>query len=131
MKNKFSKGWKASTQPRKQRKYLANAPLHLRRKQLTAHLSESLRNQYGKRSLLVKTGDKVKIMRGNFKGREGEVQDVSYKDYKIHISGASYSKNEGATSYYPIDPSNVMITDLNLSDSKRKNKLNVKKEVTK
>ncbi len=127
MEKKFSRDWKASSQPRKQRKYIANAPLHLRREMMSATLSKTLREQYGKRSVLVRTGDKVKIMRGNFKGREGEVQSVSYKDYKINISGASYSKNEGATSYYPVDPSNVMITDLDLSDPKRKKRLNVSK----
>ncbi|MFP4656240.1 MAG: 50S ribosomal protein L24 [Candidatus Woesearchaeota archaeon] len=124
MEKQFSRQWKASTQPRKQRKYVANAPLHLRRNKMSAHLSSSLRQQYGRRSIIIRTGDKVKVMRGNFKGREGEVQSVSYRDYTIDVSGVSYSKNEGATSYYPISPSNVVITDLDLSDSKRKKALN-------
>ncbi len=123
MKSRFSKAWKSSSQPRKQRKYIANAPLHLRIRKMASHLSPSLKKEYGKRSVVVRSGDKVKVLRGNFKGREGEVQSVSYKDYKINVSGVSYSKNEGATSYYPIDPSNVMITDLNLSDAKRKKSL--------
>jgi hypothetical protein len=32
MKKEFSTSWKASRQVRKQRKYLANAPIHIKRK---------------------------------------------------------------------------------------------------
>lgn len=123
MKTKFSKEWKSSVQPRKQRKYDANAPLHLRRRNISVHLSESLRKQYGRRSALVRSGDKVKILRGNFKEKEGEVQYVSLKDYHVHVTGVSYSKNDGSTAFYPIHPSNMMITDLDLSDPKRKKRL--------
>src|SRR3989338_176397 len=46
MKNKFSTKWKESKQPRKQRKYRANAPLHLRKKFVNVNLSKELRKKY-------------------------------------------------------------------------------------
>ena len=120
MKSKFSKNWNSSVQPRKQRKFVANAPLHLRKDQLSVHLSEALRKQYGKRSCIVRTGDKVRILRGNHRGKEGRVEKVSYKDYFVNVAGVTYSKPDGNSSFYPIDPSNLMIIDLDISDTKRK-----------
>ena len=44
MKKIFSKHWKSSKQPRKQRKYRAKAPLHIKRKLLNVNLSKELMN---------------------------------------------------------------------------------------
>jgi len=49
MKSKFSAHWKSSKQTRKQRKYRANAPIHVQRKLLSANLSKELRKKYEKR----------------------------------------------------------------------------------
>ena len=72
-----------STQPRKQRKFIYKAPLHIRHKLMSVTLSEELREQYGRRSLPVKSGDTVKVMRGDFKDHEGKVEKV---DLKIIVS---------------------------------------------
>ena len=61
MKKKFSTAWNASKQPRKQRKYRANAPLHTKYKFLGVHLSKELREKHGVRSMAVITGHKVKV----------------------------------------------------------------------
>ena len=42
MKKKFSNAWIGSKQPRKQRKYRHNAPLNVRNKFLSSHLSKEL-----------------------------------------------------------------------------------------
>ena len=123
MNAEFSKMWRKSTQPRKQRKFVAKAPLHIRKNMLSVHLSSELRKQYKRRSCLVKKGDKVKILRGNHKGKEGRVESVSYKKYSVNVSGATYPKPDGNTSFYPLDPSNLMILELDLSDTKRKKML--------
>ncbi|MCD6381372.1 MAG: 50S ribosomal protein L24, partial [Candidatus Aenigmarchaeota archaeon] len=68
MEKKFSKKWVSSKEPRKQRKYRYNAPLHIRQKLVSAHLTKELRNELGIRSLPVRKNDRVKIMRGKFKG---------------------------------------------------------------
>ncbi|WP_148882782.1 50S ribosomal protein L24 [Thermococcus aciditolerans] len=106
-------------QPRKQRRFLYNAPLHLRSKVMAATLSEDLRNKYGVRSLPIRTGDKVRVMRGDFKGKEGKVVEVDLKRYRIHVEGVTHKKTDGTEVYYPLHPSNVMIIELNLDDERR------------
>ncbi len=119
MKKKFSKKWISSKQPRKQRKYRYNAPLHIRQKLVSAHLSKKLREELGVRSAPVRKDDTVKIMRGKFKGKEGKVTKVDLKKLKIYIDVAKRKKVSGKEVQVPIDPSNVMIVDLNREDKKR------------
>ena len=119
----FSNRWKRSGRSGKQRKYRLNAPLNVRRKFMRAHLSKELKEKHGKRSFGLKAGDKVKIIRGQFKGKEGRIEKVLLKKSKIQVSGAELVKREGSKSFYPIDPSNVIITHLNLDDKKRESAL--------
>lgn len=123
---KFSKSWKSSKKPRKQRKYRARAPLHIKKNFVSAHLSKDLIKKYARRSLPLRTGDKVKILRGNFKKKEGKIERVDRKRNKIYITGIELIKKDGSKVLRPIDPSNLMITELNLEDKKRKNKLEKK-----
>ena len=112
-----------SKQPRKQRKALYNAPAHARGKHLSATLSKDLRADLGRRSLPLRTGDKVRVLRGEFKGHEGEVLGVDYKSYKVTIEEVTLSKSDGTSIFLPIDPSNLMIIDANTKDNRRlKNK---------
>ena len=112
-----------SKQPRKQRKALYNAPAHARGKHLSATLSKDLRADLGKRSLPVRSGDKVRVLRGDFKGHEGEVLSVDYGSYKVSIEDVTLSKPDGTTSFLPVDPSNLMIIEADLKDDRRiKNK---------
>lgn len=108
-----------SKQPKKQRKFLYNAPLHLRQKIMSAPLSEDLRKKYGIKNMPIRTGDKVKIIRGDFKGHEGKVMNVDLRRYRINIEGATQKKVNGTEVFYPIHPSNVMIVELNLEDERR------------
>ena len=112
-----------SIQPRKQRKALYNAPAHARGKHLSAALSKDLRAQLGKRSLPIRTGDKVSVVRGDFKGHEGEVLSVDYTSYKVTIEDVTLSKPDGTATFLPVDPSNLVIIDADLKDDRRiKNK---------
>jgi len=112
-----------SKQPRKQRKALYNAPAHARGKHLSASLSKDLRESVGKRSLPLRTGDKVRVLRGDFAGHEGEVLTVDYGSYKVTIEEVTLSKPDGTATFLPVDPSNLVIIDADLSDDKRlKNK---------
>lgn len=119
----FSKKWRASKKPSKQRKYVYNAPLHLRRKLMAAHLSKELREKYKLRSLPVRKGDKVKVMRGQFKGVIGSVERVDLKNYRVYLDNVWIRKKDGSKVKYPIHPSNLMIVELNLSDKRRLAKL--------
>ena len=119
MKKLFSTHWKSSKQPRKQRKYLARAPLHIKHKFLGAHLSKELKSKYKIRSLPVRKEDEVIIKRGQFRGLRGKIEKVLLKRTRIYVVGAQINKKDGSKAYYPIHPSNVIITDLNLKDKER------------
>jgi len=123
MKQKFSKTWKSSKQPRKQRKYRHNAPLHIKQKFMRAVLSKELRKKNNKRSFSLRKGDKVKVMRGQFKKHEGKVDRISLKKFKVYIEGVEVSKKDGTKTTYPFDNSNLMITELNLEDKMRRKML--------
>jgi len=108
-----------SKQPRKQRKFRYQAPLHLRHKLLAVTLSPELREQYECRSLPVKKGDTVKVLRGDFKDHEGKVEKVDLKHYRLMIEKVSVQKPDGNQVYHPIHPSNLMIVELDLDDDER------------
>lgn len=108
-----------SKQPRKQRKSRFNAPLHLRHKLMAVTLSEELRERYETRSLPVRKGDTVLVMRGDFKDQEGKVEKVDYKNFRLFIESVSVQKPDGNQLYHPIHPSNAMIVDLELEDEER------------
>ena len=126
MKKKFSTAWKASKQPRKQRKYVANAPLHLRKKFFSVNLSKVLREKYGKRNVVLRKGDTVKIMRGKFAKKTGKVTEIKMKLGKIYIEKITAKKKDGSSVNTPIRASNLQIIELVLDDAKRAKKLGAK-----
>jgi large subunit ribosomal protein L24 len=112
-----------TTQPRKQRKLLFNAPAHIRYKMFSAPLSPSLKASHNVRSLPVRMGDIVRVMRGDRKGLEGKVTKVDRKKYRINVEGITREKVDGTAIQIPIHPSKVMITNLNLDDKWRRESL--------
>jgi large subunit ribosomal protein L24 len=120
MRQKFSTSWTGSKQPRKQRKYRANAPLHLRRKMMSVGLSKELRKKYGKRNFPVVKGDVIRILRGEFKGKSGKVESVSLKRMKVVIDGIYRTKKDGSRTSVDFDPSNLQFKELVLDDKKRR-----------
>lgn len=109
-----------SSKPSKQRKARYNTPLHRLHKLMSAHLSRELREKYGRRSLPVRKGDTVKIMKGEFKGIEGKVTKVDRKRQFVYVENVTVKKADGSTRPRPISVSNVMIMNLNLDDEYRK-----------
>ena len=129
MKKRFSKNWKSSRLPRKQRKYLAKAPIHIKKKITSSGLSKDLRKKYGKRSLPLRKNDVVRIMTGKFKGKEGKIINVDTKTFGVYVEGIQRKKQDGSKVNIKIHPSNLQITQLNLEDSRRSKFL--KKQETK
>ena len=119
MKTKFSNKWKSSKQPRKQRKYRANAPKHVRHKLMAAHLTKELRTKYKRRSFPIRKGDKVKIMRGRFKGTIGEIERIDTKRYRVYVKGAEKKLPEGRKIDFPVSVSSISIITPSLNDKKR------------
>jgi large subunit ribosomal protein L24 len=119
---------KPVTKPAKQRKRLFQAPDHIRYKHFAAPLSPELRTSHGTRNLPVRSGDTVRIMRGDRRGFEGKVTRVDRGKYRIYIEGLTREKVDGTTIFVPVHPSKVMITRLNLDDKWRKKILERRKE---
>ena len=83
------------------------------------HLSKELKKKYGKRNLGLKKGDKVKIVKGQFKKRVGKVERVDLKKTRVYISGIEVAKKDGTKAALSIHPSNLIITELDLDDKMR------------
>ena len=120
MRKKWSRYWIASKQPRKQRKYRYQAPLHARQRLVSSMLDKKLRKEFNKRSLPIRRGDEVIIMSGSFKGKTGKIARVDLKKLKIFIEGIKRKKVSGQEVDAAIDPSYVKITKLEMDDKKRR-----------
>ena len=92
-------------------------------KMLGAALAEELREQYKKRTVRIVKGDSVMVVRGEYKGRGGKVEEVDTERGTLHIEGMQREKIRGGQVKVPIHSSNVKITALNLQDKRRSNKL--------
>ncbi len=75
----------------------------------------------------IRKNDKVKIMRGQFKGKSGSVERIDIKKIKVYISGIDIIKKDGSKISCGICPSNLVINELDLDDNKRKQKLTKKR----
>jgi len=120
MKADFSPSWNSSVQPRKQRKFRINAPLHIRHKFLSMHLSKELRKKHGKRSMPARKGDEVLVMRGSSYGKKAKIASVNYKTQKIYLEGIQRSKRDGSKILIPFSPRSLQIQALDLSDKERR-----------
>lgn len=130
MKSKFSNTWNKSTQPRKQRKYIVNAPNHLKRKLLSAPLDKKLREKHKIKSIEVRKNDEVKVMRGKYTKKTGKVSTVDTKNTRVQIEGITIPKKDGETAPVWFHPSNLKIITLDDSDNKRMNKTKTPKKET-
>lgn len=102
-----------SIQPRKQRKFRYNAPMHLRMKMVGVHVSKELAAKLGtaRRSVAVHKGDKVLLMRGQKKGHTGKVMEVDLAILKVYVEGVTRRNSKGVEKPYPVDPSNLLLLE--------------------
>ncbi|MHA1222402.1 MAG: 50S ribosomal protein L24 [Candidatus Heimdallarchaeaceae archaeon] len=123
-----------SKQPRKQRRSYYRAYLHRRNKMMTALLSHELREKYGIKRLPIHKDDKVVVFKNKSEDEEikGKVIRVLPQRYAVHIEGYSKEKADGTIVSFPVHPSNLVITSLNLKDKKRREiiKRRSKKDLT-
>ncbi len=115
----WSRFWKSSKKPGKQRKYRYNAPNHIRRKFMSAHLAKDLIKKYSRRGIPIKVGDTVKILRGEYKGKAGKVEKVDTRKQRVYVEKISVLKKDGTAVPLGVHPSNVMITNLKTDDKLR------------
>ena len=123
-----------SKKPGKQRKSHFKADYHLRNRKVTAPLSHPLREKYGIKRLPIHKDDKVIVFKNSSKDEEikGKVIRVLPQRYAVHIEGHSKEKADGTIVSFPVHPSNIVITSLNLRDKKRREIIQrrSKKEIT-
>ena len=105
--------------PSKQRRAIYQARGQRRRKLLAAPLSDDLRTAQGRRSYPVRKGDTVKIVRGDFAGVEGKVNDVDTSGRRLFVEGVSREMTSGTSTNVSVHCSKVIITKLNLDDKWR------------
>ena len=109
-----------NTKPSTVRKQQRNAPLHIRRKFISAPLSPNLRSQYGARTMPVIKDDTVAITKGDRKLTEGKILRVNTRDAKVYVEGVTRTRLDGSNVQIPVRAENVMIIKLNLDDNWRK-----------
>jgi large subunit ribosomal protein L24 len=110
-----------SKKPRKQRKARYEAPLHMRHCLMAVHLAKELKQKLKtkRRSLPVREGDRVKIMRGEHRGKSGKVMRVDIRYGKVFVEGIVIKRGKGGEAFIPIEPSKLMLIDAGVSDKMR------------
>ncbi|KAI7861831.1 translation protein SH3-like domain-containing protein [Spinellus fusiger] len=103
----------------KSRKAHFSAPSSIRRKIMSAPLSKELKAKHSARSIPVRQGDEVLVVRGTYKGREGKIVQVYRKKWVIHIDRVTREKVNGATTPIGIHPSKVVVTNLKIDKSRQ------------
>ncbi len=109
----------SSKAARKQRKQIYKSPLHANKRRLKCRLDEFLQEEYGLRSLVIKKGDLVRVMRGQFRDTEGKVIGVSYSKMRVYIESATTTKADGKEVNIPLHPSNLLLVKLEIDDKRK------------
>ena len=108
-------------------KMIYRASYQTKNKQLGSALSKDLQKKYGKRSVSVIEGDSITILRGEFKGVDGKVSEVSTEKSSVAIEGVKKEKTKGDKFDVFIHTSNLLVTSLNTDDKWRMAKLEGKR----
>lgn len=117
-----------TTKPSKQRRQAALATEKDLQRQMRGNLSEKLREKYGIRSVSVRKGDTVKILRGDFAGIEGKVIETHRRSQRVTVEGVTREKVSGEQTRVPVHVSKITVTSLDMGDRWRSEKLEKKPE---
>jgi large subunit ribosomal protein L24 len=117
------------SKPRTQRRALYTKPLHLKHSLVHVHLGKELRSKLktGARSVPVKKGDRVRVMRGSHKKKTGKVTKVDLKRAVVFVEGIIVRKAKGGEVPVALQPSNLLLLEGNFDDKGRKKVLSRKK----
>jgi len=116
-----------SSKPKKQRKAWYERAMHKRQQGLAAHVDKKLRKDLARRSVSLRKGDSVKVMRGAKKGKAGKITAVDYKKGTVFVDKLTRKKANGEEIPLPVQASNLLVTDVDRSDAKRFNRKHKKK----
>ena len=112
-----------SLKPSKQRKAFYGMPLHRSKRRVSSSLSKELRKETGRRSLSLRKGDKVKVVRGSHKSFEGKIARVDRALSRVFIEKLLRKKADGTEILIPVNPSNVVVTGLERGDERRSKRI--------
>ena len=127
-----------SMKPGKQRKAHYNASLHEKRKRIAARLQLKDRDERfdGVRTVTVRVGDTVKVVRGDLasggkrhggkRGADplvGTVIRIDSEKGRLYIEGAKASKADNKEAAVPVHSSNVVVVRLDETDKLRMQQL--------
>lgn len=96
--------------------------LALRSRLMSSHLSKDLRKTHGIRSIRVVAGDSVTILRGTYRNTSGRIDKVN-PVRGIVVGGMKEEKPAGEKYDVYVNPSNLLVTSLNLDDKWRAAKI--------
>jgi large subunit ribosomal protein L26e len=108
-----------SSSRRKQRLRHFSAPSSLRRKLMSTRLSKELKEKYNVRSVPIRKGDEVKILKGKGKNKTGKVVQVYRKKWCIHVDKVQREKQNGQSVFLPIKPSYCVVEKLHLNKDRK------------
>lgn len=123
--DKWSKHWKSSNDPSKQRKYRRNAPQHVKENFISSNVSQDLRDRLGTRRIKLRTGDQIKVMRGDKSGETGIVNEIDFDNEVVYADGITTERNDGTEVQIALRPSNVQVVAMNVDDQRRMEKYEV------
>jgi large subunit ribosomal protein L26e len=86
---------------------------------MSCRLSKKLKESYNVRSVPIKRGDEVKILKGKGKNKTGKVVQVYRKRWVIYVDKVNRDKQNGQTVFLPIKPSYCVIETLQLSKDRK------------
>ena len=123
-----------SMKPGKQQKAHFNAPMHEKRKRISARLQlEKPDSRFdGVRTVTVRVGDTVRVVRGdlayggkrhggnrNADALTGSVLRIDSNSGRLYIEGAKASKSDNKEEAVPVNASNVVVVKLDETDKLR------------
>ena len=114
------KSHQVASKRRTQRKLQLSAPSSIRRRLMSCHLNKSLRDQHKIRSLPIKRGDEVKILKGKAKGKTGKVVQVYRRRNVIYVDKVNREKQNGQSVFLPIKPCYCVIEKLLINKDRTK-----------
>ena len=109
----------SSKKPSTTRKLLGTLAAHSRSKKVAAHLNEKLAKEFERRSIPLRKDDTVKIVRGDFKGKTGKILRIDRKIAKIFVEKVIRKKSDVTEFEVAIDPSKVIVLEIQRDDKKR------------
>jgi large subunit ribosomal protein L24 len=114
--------------PRRQRRAVYTATTFERRRRMTVPLSRELRARFHLRSVPLRKGDTVRVMRGSYVGREERVAKIDRRAYSVTLDNVTLKSGEEKLKPLPVRTNHLLIVRLNLADAWRRQSLKVREE---